>query len=71
MSELIVNLHTEKATNQFGKIISKLIKVGDIIFLSGEMGSGKTFLARSIITSLLKEETEICLLYTSPSPRDS
>ena len=62
MSELIVNLHTEKATNQFGKIISKLIKVGDIIFLSGEMGSGKTFLARSIITSLLKEETEI------PSP---
>ena len=32
MSELIVNLHTEKATNQFGKIISKLIKVGDIIF---------------------------------------
>lgn len=62
MSELIVNLHTEKATNQFGKIISKLIKVGDIIFLSGEMGSGKTFLARSIITSLLKEEIEI------PSP---
>ena len=62
MSELIVNLHTEKATNQFGKIISKLIKVGDIIFLSGEMGSGKTFLARAIITSLLKEEIEI------PSP---
>ena len=80
MSELIVNLDNEKITNDFGATLSELIKEGDIILLEGEMGSGKTFLARSIISNLLEEkfkEMEIpsptftlCLLYTSPSPRD-
>ena len=60
MSEIILNLPSEKATSEFGKKISENLKIGDIIYLSGEMGSGKTTLARSII----------CLLYTSPSPRD-
>ena len=45
MPELIVNLDNEKTTNDFGIIISELIKEGDIILLDGEMGSGKTFLA--------------------------
>ena len=56
MPELIVNLDNEKITNEFGKILSELIKEGDIILLDGEMGSGKTFLARSIISNLLEEE---------------
>ncbi|MBN44525.1 MAG: tRNA (adenosine(37)-N6)-threonylcarbamoyltransferase complex ATPase subunit type 1 TsaE [Rhodobiaceae bacterium] len=56
MPELIVNLDNEKTTNDFGIIISELIEEGDIIFLDGEMGSGKTFLARSIISNLLEEK---------------
>ena len=56
MPELIVNLDNEKITNDFGIIISELIKEGDIILLDGEMGSGKTFFARSIISNLLEEK---------------
>ena len=56
MSELIVNLDNEKITNDFGATLSELIKEGDIILLEGEMGSGKTFLARSIISNLLEEK---------------
>ena len=56
MPELVVNLDNEKTTNDFGIIISELIKEGDIILLDGEMGSGKTFLARSIISNLLEEK---------------
>ena len=53
MLEIILNLSSEKTTSEFGKKISKTLKVGDIIYLSGEMGAGKTTLARSIIKSLL------------------
>jgi len=56
MPKLIVNLDNEKITKDFGIIISELIKEGDIILLDGEMGSGKTFLARSIISNLLEEK---------------
>ena len=55
MSEIILNLPSEKATGEFGKKISKNLKIGDIIYLLGEMGSGKTTLARSIIKNLLPD----------------
>jgi tRNA A37 threonylcarbamoyladenosine biosynthesis protein TsaE len=41
MLEIILNLSSEKTTSEFGKKISKTLKVGDIIYLSGEMGAGK------------------------------
>ena len=56
MPELIVNLDNESTTQSLGIALSKLIKIGDIILLEGEMGSGKTFLARSIIFNLLEEK---------------
>ena len=56
MSEIILNLPSEKATGEFGKKISKNLKIGDIIYLLGEMGSGKTTLARSIIKNLLPDD---------------
>ena len=56
MSEIILNLPTQNATHEFGKSLSRLIEVGDIIYLSGDMGSGKTALARSIIRNLLPKE---------------
>ena len=42
--------------------ISKSLQPGDIIGLSGEIGAGKTFLAREIISNLLDEPEDI------PSP---
>ena len=56
MLEIILNLSSEKITSEFGKKISKTLNVGDIIYLSGEMGAGKTTLARSIIKSLLPDK---------------
>lgn len=56
MPELIVNLDNESTTHSLGIALSELIKIGDIILLEGEMGSGKTFLARSIISNLLEEK---------------
>jgi len=56
MPELIVNLNNESTTQSLGIALSELIKIGDIILLEGEMGSGKTFLARSIIFNLLEEK---------------
>ena len=56
MPELIVNLDNESTTRSLGIALSELIKIGDIILLEGEMGSGKTFLARSIISNLLEEK---------------
>ena len=58
MSEIILNLPSEKATSEFGKKISENLKIGDIIYLSGEMGSGKTTLARSIIIDIVATTTE-------------
>tara|TARA_Y100000389_G_C17159874_1_gene363847 strand:+ start:183 stop:650 length:468 start_codon:yes stop_codon:yes gene_type:complete len=65
MSEIILNLPSEKATSEFGKKISENLKIGDIIYLSGEMGSGKTTLARSIIKNLLPDDLKNT---TIPSP---
>ena len=65
MSEIILNLPSEKATSELGKKISKNLKIGDIIYLSGEMGSGKTTLARSIIKNLLPDDLKDT---TIPSP---
>ena len=65
MSEIILNLPSEKATSEFGKKISENLKIGDIIYLSGEMGSGKTTLARSIIKNLLPDHLKNT---TVPSP---
>ena len=65
MSEIILNLPSEKATGELGKKISKNLKIGDIIYLLGEMGSGKTTLARSIIKNLLPDDLKDT---TIPSP---
>ena len=47
-----MQLKSLKDTQNFSKNISKIISVGDIIFLYGEIGAGKTTFARFFINYL-------------------
>ena len=47
-----MQLNTLQDTKKFSKIISKIIKNGDIVFLYGEIGSGKTTFVRFLINYL-------------------
>lgn len=47
-----MELSSIEDTQNFSKKISKIIKAGDIIFLYGEIGTGKTTFVRSIINHL-------------------
>ena len=45
-----------KDTQNFSKKISKIINMGDIIFLYGEIGVGKTTFVRFVINFLEKKK---------------
>ena len=47
-----MELNSLRDTQKFSKKISKIIKAGDIIFLSGEMGVGKTTFVQFLINHL-------------------
>ncbi|EMS36533.1 hypothetical protein G653_01207 [Candidatus Liberibacter americanus PW_SP] len=53
---ITIPLINEKDTIQLGHNLASILKCGDCVTLSGEIGSGKTFLARSIIRFLLKKD---------------
>lgn len=48
MQEIILN--SEKETIEFGKRIAENLKMGDVIVLTGDLGSGKTKLTEGILT---------------------
>ena len=50
-----MELRTIQDTKNFSKKISEIIKNGDIIFLYGEIGVGKTTFVRFIINHLEQE----------------
>ncbi|MAS00412.1 MAG: tRNA (adenosine(37)-N6)-threonylcarbamoyltransferase complex ATPase subunit type 1 TsaE [Nitrosomonadales bacterium] len=52
MKELKILLFDEKKTIEFGKNISKYLFAGLLIYLKGELGSGKTTLTRGLINGL-------------------
>ena len=52
MSELTLHLSGEDAMTQFGEKISQVTESNGIIFLSGDLGAGKTTLSRGIIRGL-------------------
>jgi len=54
--ETIVMLKDEAATADLGARIAKGLKAGDAVALSGELGAGKTTLARAILRALGVEE---------------
>ena len=51
MKELIIRSETVQDTEKLANVIASLIKKHDLILLEGELGSGKTTFARSIINS--------------------
>jgi len=53
---MIVMLKDEAATQALGARIAKGLKPGDAVALSGELGAGKTTLARGILRALGVEE---------------
>ena len=48
MQKIILN--SEKETIEFGKKIAENLKIGDVIVLTGDLGSGKTKLTEGILT---------------------
>ena len=76
-----IKISKEIELERFSEKTSRFVKKFKTIFLYGELGVGKTTFVKYLINNLQKKEktkiTEIpsptfniCLLYTSPSPRD-
>ena len=79
---MIITLKNETETTEIGARVASCLKGGEVIYLKGELGTGKTTLVRGVLNRLghtgnvksptytIVEPYLICLLYTSPSPRD-
>ena len=63
----IFDLSSENKTEKFAYKISKKIKLGDIIFLYGEMGVGKTTFVKYFINGLQKKYKKKLTLVNSPT----
>ena len=57
-----LHLPDEAATIELGHQIAPLLKAGDVLYLTGELGMGKSSLARAIIRTLTTANQEV------PSP---
>lgn len=57
-----LRLTTQGDTDHLGHILAKYARVGDCFLLRGQIGSGKSALARAFIRNLLGPDTEV------PSP---
>lgn len=59
MNKSLIYAKCEEDTVNFAKLVVQYIKPGDIIFLDGDLGVGKTTLVRSILNEMgLKERVK-------------
>ena len=63
----IIDLSSEKKTEELANRILKKIKIGHIIFIYGEMGVGKTTFIKYLINGLQKENKLELSEVTSPT----
>ena len=63
----LINLSSEKKTEELAKKISKKLKLGHVVFFVGEMGVGKTTFIRYLINNLQKESKLKISEVTSPT----
>jgi tRNA threonylcarbamoyladenosine biosynthesis protein TsaE len=48
----IANLATESVTERAGRLLAEALRPGDMVFLEGELGAGKSTMARAILGAL-------------------
>ncbi|UJR80364.1 tRNA (adenosine(37)-N6)-threonylcarbamoyltransferase complex ATPase subunit type 1 TsaE [Sandaracinus amylolyticus] len=53
-----IELPTRRAMRRFGARLASLLRPGDVVFLEGPLGAGKTFLVRAIARGLGVPERE-------------
>ena len=63
----IIDLSSENKTEELAKKISKKLKPGNIVFLNGEMGVGKTTFVRYLVNELQKKNQSQLTEVTSPT----
>lgn len=61
-SALSIFLPDPSATDRLGAQLGAVLRSGDVLLLTGDVGAGKTHLARALITSLLVQPEDV------PSP---
>jgi len=49
---LEIQLTTRRDTRRFGKSLSQVLQIGDLVVFQGDLGAGKTFLIRAIARGL-------------------
>jgi N-acetylmuramate 1-kinase len=55
MGTLTLNLADEQATNLLGNDLARALVPGDLVLLSGDLGAGKSTLARALIRTLAQD----------------
>ena len=62
-----INISSEKETKKIAEIFSRNIKLGDVVFLYGEVGVGKTTFIKYLINHLQKKNGEELTEIPSPT----